>query len=71
MIYRTYHGMGPINFDLTLQAGRHCLSAEELLNQGIGNGWFDVVALYGVGGNDFLIGEVAKDKLRSSFESRF
>ena len=71
VIYRTYHGMGLINFDLTLQAGRHCLSAEELLNQGIGNGWFDVVALYGVGGNDFLIGEVAKDKLRSSFESRF
>ena len=71
VIYRTYHGMGAIDFNLTLQAGRHCLSAEELLNQGIGQGWFDVVALYGVRGNELLFDQPAKDKLRQSFESRF
>ncbi|MEP4555273.1 hypothetical protein, partial [Tateyamaria sp.] len=67
----TYHGMGPIDFNLVQQAGRHCLSAEELLNQGIGQDWFDVVATFGVGGNDLILGEAAKDRLRGSFESRF
>lgn len=71
VIYRTYHGVGPIDFKLILQAGRHCLSAEELLNQGIGKGWFDVVALYGVGGDELLDGEAAKVRLRESFKSRF
>lgn len=71
VIYRTYHGKGPIDFNLTLQAGRHCLSAEELLNQGIGQGWFDVIALYGIGGNNLLFGEDAKNRLRESFKSRF
>ncbi|MEP3654511.1 MAG: YiiX/YebB-like N1pC/P60 family cysteine hydrolase [Litorimonas sp.] len=71
VIYRTYHGMGPIDFNLVQQAGRHCLSAEELLNQGIGQDWFDVVATFGVGGNDLILGEAAKDRLRGSFESRF
>lgn len=71
VIYRTYHGIGLIDFNLTLQAGRHCLSAEELLNQAIGQGWFNVVALYGIGGNELLFEEAAKDRLRGSFESRF
>lgn len=71
VIYRTYHGMGAIDFELILQAGRHCLSAEELLNQGIGQGWFDVLAVYGVNGDDFLMGNDAKEQLRHSFESRF
>jgi hypothetical protein len=71
VIYRTYQGAGDINFQLIEQAGRLCLSAEELLNQGIANDWFDVVAIYGVGGNEFVTGEPAKMKLKESFESRF
>lgn len=71
VIYRAYHGIGEIDFDLIQQAGRHCLSAEELLNQAIANEWFDVVATYGVGGNHLLWGEAAKDELRRSFKSRF
>ena len=71
VIYRTYQGIGPIDFELKLEAGRHCLSAEELLNQGIEQRWFEVVAIYGVGGNDLIFGEAAKEKLRASFESRF
>ena len=71
VIYRTYHGIGDIDFDLKIQAGRHCLSAEELLNQGISQGWFEVVALYGVGGNTLLLGDAAKARLSQSFESRF
>ena len=71
VIYRTYNAIGPIDFKLIEQAGRHCLSAEELLNQGIGNDWFEVVALYGVGGNEMLLGEAAKVQLAQSFKSRF
>lgn len=71
VIYRTYHGIGEIDFNLLLTAGRHCLSAEELLNQGLEKNWFDVVAIYGVEGNDLLLGAEAKARLRNSFESRF
>ena len=71
VIYRTYHGQGEIDFQLGLKAGRHCLSAEDLLNQAIGKGWFDVVAIYGVGGNEMLEGGAAREKLRDSFASRF
>ena len=71
VIYRTYNAIGSIDFKLIEQAGRHCLSAEEILNQGIGNDWFEVVALYGVGGNEMLSGEAAKVQLAQSFKSRF
>lgn len=71
VIYRTYHGVGNIEFDLIVQAGRHCLSAEELINQGLEKDWFELAMLYGVGGNEILEGEAAKVKLRDSFKSRF
>ena len=71
VIYRTYHGIGDIEFDLIVQAGRHCLTAEELINQGLSKGWFELVALYGVGGDELLYGAPAKMRLRESFESRF
>ncbi len=71
VIYRTYHGIGDISFDLFVQAGRHCLSAEELINQGLSNDWFELVALYGVVENEFLQDGAAMARLRGSFESRF
>jgi len=71
VIYRTYHGTGDINFQLVEQAGRHCLSAEELLNQGIAQNWFEVIAIYGIDGNELVLGPPAKLKLQKSFESRF
>jgi len=71
VIYRAYHGIGSIDFDLKLEAGRHCLSAEELLNQGLEQGWFEVVAVFGLGGNDIIFRDDAKEKLRASFKSRF
>ena len=71
VIYRTYHGIGAIEFELGVKAGRHCLTAEELLNQGLENDWFEIAAIYGVEGNELLLGEPAKDRLRASFNSRF
>jgi uncharacterized protein YycO len=71
VIYRTYHGIGPIDFQLSHKAGRHCLSAEDLLNQGVGNGWFDVVAIYGIEGDEIVLGERAKAVLKRSFDATF
>ena len=71
VVYRAYHGIGEVDFNLTLQAGRHCLSAEELINQGLTQDWFELVAVYGVKGNALLFEDDAKDRLRQSFKSRF
>lgn len=71
VVYRSYHGIGPIEFQLSVKAGRNCLSAEDLLNQGLGSNWFDVVLTYGIGKSHILEGQAAIDKLRKSFESKF
>jgi len=47
VIYRAYHGVGPVDFKLSTQAGRKCLSAEDVLNQAIENDWFEPIILYG------------------------
>ena len=71
VIYRAYHGIGPIHFDLSERAGRKCLSAEDFLNQGASSETFDVVAIYGIEGNEIVTGLDAQARLTRSFESSF
>ena len=71
VIYRAYHGIGDIDFTLIEKAGRMCLSAEDLLNQALANNWFELVYVYGVGGNNLLAGPSARKTLAASFESVF
>lgn len=71
VIYRAYHGVGVIKFELSTKAGRKCLSAEDFLNQGISKNWFDPVLIYGVGGDVFRHGEEARGGLAKSFEANF
>lgn len=71
VIYRAYHGIGPITFELSERAGRKCLSAEDFLNQGLSGQAFDLVALYGIDGNELVTGEAARRALSKSFESTF
>ncbi|WPJ94917.1 YiiX/YebB-like N1pC/P60 family cysteine hydrolase [Coraliomargarita algicola] len=71
LIYRSYHGVGPIQFQLQSYAGRNCLSAEELMNQAVGAGYFQPVLVYGVRGNEWTAGEAAGKVLRESFASTF
>mgnify|MGYP000350823028 CR=1 FL=1 len=72
VIYRAYHGVGPVDFALSTQAGRKCLSAEDFLNQAIANDWFEPVMLYGIGGkNGFEASENIRLKLSNTFASRF
>ena len=48
VIYRAFHGVGPISFSLIQHAGRACLSAEELIRQALESGHFQSFADYGV-----------------------
>ncbi len=71
VIYRAYHGIGNISFELSDKAGRKCLSAEDFLNQAIKNCWFEPIIIYGVGDNQRYNNADAKTKLRQSFEAEF
>ena len=72
LIYRVFHMAGPkerpMRFTLSEMAGRKCLSAEDLLNQGLREGMFEVVALFGLGGNDWDYGDIARQKLLRSYD---
>jgi len=48
VVYRGYHGIGPVSFELKQHTGRPCLSAEDLIEQALGSGDFEKVADYGV-----------------------
>ncbi|MGJ8651946.1 MAG: YiiX/YebB-like N1pC/P60 family cysteine hydrolase [Opitutaceae bacterium] len=71
LVYRSFHSVGPVEFELQPHAGRNCLSAEDLINQAIGKGWFEPVLLYGLHGDHWVEGEDARELLRGSFDSAF
>jgi len=71
VIYRAFHGIGDIEFELSDKAGRKCLSAEDFLNQGIKNEWFKPVIIFGVGDNQRYNHEEARAILRKSFMAEF
>ena len=48
VIYRGYHGIGPVSFDLRKHAGRSCISAEDLIAQALDSGCFEKIADFGV-----------------------
>jgi len=67
LVYRSYHGAKGTSFQLGERAGRLCLAAEELLDQAISSGLFDVLALYGVGEDRLWTGGEARGRLRESY----
>lgn len=69
VVYRSYHGVGGVNFRLNTKAGRQCMSAESLLDQSVGRGWFEPVMIYGVAGIKVVEGERAREVLRGSYAS--
>jgi hypothetical protein len=71
LVYRSYHSVGAVAFELQTHAGRHCLSAEDLLNQAIGHGWFEPVIVYGVRGDEWVTGQEARSVLQQSFAATF
>lgn len=71
VIYRAYHGVGPIDFSLSTKAGRKCLSAEDFLNQAIQNDWFEIALLYGVEDDEWTKPNKLRAVLADSFEAVF
>ncbi|MDE0838319.1 MAG: YiiX/YebB-like N1pC/P60 family cysteine hydrolase [Kiritimatiellae bacterium] len=71
LVYRSYHSVADIAFALQPHAGRHCLSAEDLLNQAIEQGWFEPVLVFGVRGNDWIEGDEARTVQKQSSAAQF
>ena len=69
VIYRAYHGIGQMKFDLKKRAGRVCLSAEDVLDYAVAGKLFEVVAIYGADGNKFATGEQARATLIASYKT--
>lgn len=65
VIYRSYHGAGELAFSLVETGGRHCLPAEELISQGLAQG-FRVVVACGVGKDEIVSGSRAELILHAS-----
>ncbi len=59
VIYRGFHGVGPVRFHLEEVGGRLCLPAEEMLQQALDCG-FRVIATAGLSGDRILSGSKAE-----------
>ncbi|MGJ8697480.1 MAG: YiiX/YebB-like N1pC/P60 family cysteine hydrolase [Verrucomicrobiaceae bacterium] len=66
VVYRAYHGVGPFVFELSHRSGRHCLSAEDLLHQGVAKGMFEIVLCYGVENDSLREGKTAHSRVMAS-----
>jgi uncharacterized protein YycO len=69
VVYRSYQSGAGVGFELEDRAGRLCLSAEALMNQGINLGVFEPVAIYGVDGIKLHEGAEAKRRLAESYQT--
>ena len=65
VIYRGYHGLGGLGFELLPTGGRLCLPAEALIHQALEQG-FQVVATCGIGKGGLLKGRAAEMALHST-----
>jgi len=67
VIYRSFDGIGNVQFKLANRSGRLCLSAEDLLDSAVDDQYFTVVAVYGSKGNRFFEQDTAVKKLIESY----
>lgn len=65
LVYRTYHGCGPLSFSLIEVSARPCLPAEELIDQALAQG-FTLVAACGIGNDEIVTGSGASLALGAS-----
>lgn len=59
VVYRSYHGMGTVRFELAEVGGHLCLPAEALIDQAMACG-FGLVAVAGLQGGEVLTGQAAR-----------
>lgn len=60
VVYRGFHGIDPIRFQLREVGGRLCLPAEEFLDQALECG-FEIILTAGLGGDHLLTGDNARN----------
>jgi len=65
VIYRAFHGIRPVHFQLREVGGRLCLPAEEFLDQALSCG-FEIILTAGLGDAPLLTGPTAADAFHSS-----
>jgi hypothetical protein len=65
VIYRGFHGMGPVRFSLKEVGGRLCLPAEELIDQALACG-FELLLACGLKSGDLLEGNGAMEAFRET-----
>ena len=68
VVYRAYHSVGAIEFELTKRSGRLALSAEDLLSQAITKNHFEIVAIFGVEGSTLSFDDNAQTQLMNSLQ---
>jgi hypothetical protein len=68
VVYRGFHGIGPVKFHLEEVGGRLCLPAEEFMNQAMDCG-FRIVASAGLRGDRLLTGMDAELAFHNSRQS--
>ena len=66
LVYRSWHGQAGITFQLGEQSGRMCLSAEDLIEQALKSGKFEIVACFGPDCEEVSQGEKAVYRAQSS-----
>ena len=71
LIYRSYHAVDLIHFELRNHTRRMCLSAEDLINQAIRSENFSPVALFGLSGEDISYHPESLDLLKGSYDAKF
>ncbi len=69
VVYRAYHAIGDLLFEPVAGTGRYYVSAEQLLDYAVDGKGFEVVALYGVKGNNLHFGERAEQGLIASYRN--
>lgn len=69
VVYRAYHGVGDLHFDLKERAGRMTLAAEDLLDMAVDGKGFHPVAVFGTpqSRRRVVTGEAARSVLAASY----
>jgi len=66
VIYRAFQGIGGASFELSERSGRLCLSAEDLIKQGVEKEFLEVIACFGVEEQLLKVGSTAKKRVMAS-----
>ena len=69
LVYRSWHGVGGMEFSLTATSGRLCLPAEDMISQSLESGLFRVVGFYGETCDEVSLGSKAQEKFEESSNS--